>query len=209
LFTLAFATTIRAVNLSNKLTVSRIALTAFFVMALLLPHCPFGKSLALTLFLAAALTDWWDGWLARRWNQETLFGALLDPLADKLLTTAAFVCFIEQHDQWGHALVQAWMVLVIVAREFLVTGLRLVARGQDLVLKAERWGKHKTASQMFAIFVVLVGLAAREDWGFARDWFVPVFVQTVRWLMLGTVALTVWSGGVYFYRNRQLFFRDA
>lgn len=199
----------RAMNLPNRLTVGRIFLTALFVMALLLPRFPWGKTVALVVFLVAALSDWFDGWLARRWNQETSFGALMDPLADKVLTTAAFICFVEQQAGNGRVLVQAWMVLVIVGREFLATGLRLVAREQNVVLKAERWGKHKTASQMFTIVVVLAGLAAREDWGFAHDRFSAVFAETVFWLMLATVGLTVWSGSVYFYKNRQLFVRDA
>ena len=90
-------------NLPNKLTVARIALTVCFVMALLLPptgwirsHFPFGKTTALIIFIVASLTDWWDGWYARRHKMETTFGMLLDPLADKILTTAAFICFIEQ-----------------------------------------------------------------------------------------------------------------
>src|SRR5260221_10323535 len=101
-------------NLPNRLTLARIVLTAFFVVALLLPHVPFGKTVALAVFVIASLTDWWDGMLARRHKLETSFGALLDPVADKILTTAAFICFIEQHNDHQAPLVQAWMVLVIV-----------------------------------------------------------------------------------------------
>src|SRR3989442_1459196 len=112
-------------NLPNRLTVARIGLTALFVMAMLLPregvvmsHFPYSKTLALIIFLVAGLTDWWDGWLARHYHQETNFGALLDPVADKILTTAAFICFIEQPSyRPGVALVQAWMGLGIVARD--------------------------------------------------------------------------------------------
>jgi CDP-diacylglycerol--glycerol-3-phosphate 3-phosphatidyltransferase len=199
-------------NLPNRLTVARMVLTVFFVMALLLPHFPWGKTVALVLFAVASLTDWYDGWLARRHGLETTFGALLDPVADKMLTTAAFICFIEQDDQNGHALVQAWMVLVVVMRDFLVTGLRLVAREQGLVLKAERHGKNKTISQMVAIIVTLLGLAAREDWqslGFARHQFNTVFSTAVFWLMLATVALTLWSGIAYLLKNREVFLKDA
>jgi CDP-diacylglycerol--glycerol-3-phosphate 3-phosphatidyltransferase len=206
-------------NLPNRLTIGRIVLTAFFVMAMLLPaegvvrsHFPFGKTLALVLFAAASLTDWWDGWLARRGRQETSFGALLDPVADKILTTAAFICFIEQHSYKNAPLVQAWMVLVIVARDFLVTGLRLVASGQGVVLRAERLGKHKTASQLITIIFVLIGLAAREDWkclGFDCEQFDVIFSRAVFGLMLITVALTLFSGIAYVYKNREVFLRHA
>jgi len=199
-------------NLPNKLTVARIGMTAFFVSALLLAKFPYGKTLALAIFIVASLTDWLDGWLARRSGQETTFGALLDPLADKVLVAAAFICFIEQHDFHGHPLVKSWMVLLIVSREFLVTGLRLVAREQGAVLKAERLGKHKTISQMVTIIVVLIGLAIRDDWhslGMDASRYDVVFSQTVFVLMLLTILLTVWSGAAYLVKNRRLFLEHA
>ena len=199
-------------NLPNRLTLGRIALVPMFVVALLLPNFPAGKTVALLVFIVASLTDWYDGWLARRTARVTRFGALLDPVADKVLTTAAFICFIEQDDQNGHALVQAWMVLVIVARDFLVTGLRLVAREQGVVLQAEQLGKHKTASQMVAIIFTLAGLAVRQDWrcfGCDPARFNTGFSTAVFGLMLVTVSLTVWSGFSYFAKNRELFLRDA
>ena len=206
-------------NLPNRLTLARVVLTVFFVMAVLLPadgvvhaYFPYGKTLALVIFLVAGLTDWWDGVIARLRKQETNFGALLDPIADKILTTAAFICFIEQKDHQGHALVQAWMVLVIVARDFLVTGLRLLAREQGIVLKAERLGKHKTASQMITIVVTLLGLAAREDWNsfdLDRQRFDLAYSEVVFWLMLVTVALTLFSGTAYLVKNRAVFIHDA
>jgi CDP-diacylglycerol---glycerol-3-phosphate 3-phosphatidyltransferase len=206
-------------NLPNKLTVTRIVLTAVMVAALLLPpggvcatHFPYGKTLALAIFIVASLTDWLDGWIARVRNQHTNFGALLDPLADKILTMAAFICFIEQKNQNGNSLVQAWMVLVIVARDFLVTGLRLLGLEQGVVLKAEWLGKHKTTTQMITIIIVLLGLAAREEWhcfGVDCGKFNEVFSVTVFWLMVITVALTLWSGIAYLYKNRQLFLNDV
>ncbi|MGD0060019.1 MAG: CDP-diacylglycerol--glycerol-3-phosphate 3-phosphatidyltransferase [Verrucomicrobiia bacterium] len=208
-------------NLPNRLTVTRIGLTVFFVMALLLPpegwirsHFPFGKTTALVIFIVASLTDWWDGWYARRHQLETTFGALMDPLADKILTTAAFICFIEQPSYRGAGvpLVQAWMVLVIVARDFLVTGLRLVASQQGVVLRAEGFGKHKTVSQMVAIIVILLGLAAREDWncfGVDCQQFDVTFSRVAFTLMLITVSLTLISGIIYFFKNGQFFTRDA
>ena len=203
-------------NLPNRLTVARIGLTALFVMAMLLPKgghvmslFPYGKTLALGIFLVAALTDWWDGWLARKHRQETNFGALLDPVADKILTTAAFICFVEQTNYRGQPLVQAWMVLVIVARDFLVTGMRLVAGAQGVVLKAEELGKHKTASQIATIIVTLAGLAVRDDWGWRGERFDVLFSRIVFGMMLVTVALTVWSGFNYFWKNRELVVRNA
>jgi len=207
-------------NLPNRLTVGRIILTVYFVMALLLPpagwlrsHFPFGKTTALIIFIVASLTDWLDGWYARRHKLETNFGMLLDPLADKILTTAAFICFIEQPSyRPGVPLVQAWMVLVIVARDFLVTGLRLVASQQGVVLRAERLGKHKTISQMVTIIIILLGLAAREDWNcFGMDYqqFNIVFSRSAFGLMLWTVALTLLSGIVYLYKNGERFLHDT
>ncbi|HTS19472.1 MAG TPA: CDP-diacylglycerol--glycerol-3-phosphate 3-phosphatidyltransferase [Verrucomicrobiae bacterium] len=208
-------------NLPNRLTVGRVVLTVFFVMALLLPphgrllsHFPYGKTAALAIFIVASLTDWWDGWYARRRNLETSFGALMDPLADKILTTAAFICFIEQPSYRGAdvPLVQAWMTLVIVSRDFLVTGLRLIASQQGIVLRAEGLGKHKTVSQMVTIIVILIGLAIREDWNcFGVDYqqFNISFSRVAFTLMLITVSLTLISGVIYFFKNGQFFFRDA
>jgi len=207
-------------NLPNRITVARIGLTVVFVMALLLPpygwvrsHFPFGKTTALIIFIVASLSDWWDGWYARKYNLETTFGMLLDPLADKVLTAAAFICFIEQpSSRPGVPLVQAWMALVVVARDFLVTGLRLVATQQGVVLRAEWFGKHKTISQMIAIIVILLGLAIREDWnclGVDPARFDVVFSRVAFVLMMITVALTVLSGVIYFWKNRESFLRDA
>jgi len=199
-------------NLPNKLTVARIALTPVFVSALLLPSFPFGKTIALLVFSIASITDWYDGWLARTRKLETAFGALLDPVADKVLTCAAFICFVELRDQNGNALIQAWMALVIVARDFLITGVRLVARERGAVLKAEQFGKHKTASQMVAIILILIGLALREEWqslGFNAARFNAVFCTTAFWLVIVTVVLTLWSGWSFFWKNRELVLRDA
>ncbi len=199
-------------TLPNKLTLGRLVLTAFFVVALLGSGLAYLKTTALAIFIIASLTDWLDGWLARTRGLETTFGALLDPLADKVLVAAAFICFIDLKNAVGAALVPAWMVLLIISREFLVTGLRLVAREQQVVLKAERLGKHKTISQMITIIVILVGLAAREDWrslGFDPERFDALFAEAVLVLLVVTVALTVWSGAAYFWKNRKLFLQHA
>lgn len=210
-------------NLPNKLTVVRLALTAVFVAAMLLPAegvvrsaLPLGKTMALALFILASLTDWLDGWLARRHRLETTFGILLDPLADKVLVVAAFVCLIEQpavrHQPTAGPLVQSWMVLLIVSREFLVTGMRLVAREKGTVLRAERLGKHKTILQMATVIILLAGLAAREEWnclGWNCEQFDHWFAQVALGLMILVVAVTVWSGLAYLIKNRQLVFEHA
>ncbi|MCX7826568.1 MAG: CDP-diacylglycerol--glycerol-3-phosphate 3-phosphatidyltransferase [Verrucomicrobiae bacterium] len=201
-------------NLPNKLTLARIVMTAFFVMALLLPHFPWGKTVAFWLFIIASLTDWWDGWLARRYKQTTPFGILLDPLADKILTCAAFVCFVEIKTPKGLSLVQAWMAVVIIAREFIISGLRLLAAQKGAALPADLMGKQKTISQMVSIGFILLGLMILEDWpGLLGDKAAVIesnyFPVIVFWLMMLTVLLTVVSGVSYLIRGHKLFTEDA
>ncbi|OGX41608.1 MAG: CDP-diacylglycerol--glycerol-3-phosphate 3-phosphatidyltransferase [Omnitrophica WOR_2 bacterium RIFCSPHIGHO2_02_FULL_68_15] len=190
-------------SLPNLLTVSRIGLAFGFMLALF-AHTFAGTLWALGLFGLAALTDLLDGWLARRWHQESAFGILMDPIADKILVLAALLSFVEL------ALVPAWMVVLIVSREFLITGLRLVAVRQGQVLAAERGGKHKTVSQMVAIVVALGYLVARDV---AQAHAAPAIVEAITtwgsrgvWgLMLVTVALTLTSGVSFLWKHRDLF----
>ena len=204
-------------NTPNKLTLSRIVMTVFFVMALLLPHFPYGKTVAFVLFIAASITDWWDGWLARRNKMTTAFGIMLDPLADKILTCAAFICLVEI-DAPGlppgqHNLVQAWMAVVIVGREFVINGLRLMAAQKGVTLPADLLGKQKTISQMVSINFILLSLMLIEDWprllgGYMRlfeQWFPAVSF----WLMMLTVLLTVVSGVSYLIRGHRLYTQDT
>ncbi|MCX5715560.1 MAG: CDP-diacylglycerol--glycerol-3-phosphate 3-phosphatidyltransferase [Candidatus Omnitrophica bacterium] len=180
-------------NLPNKLTVSRIILTAVFLL-FLFGHGPAYKAAALFIFLLAALTDLLDGYLARTRNVITDFGRLMDPIADKVLTLSAFFAFIEME------LIPAWMVIIIVMRELVITGLRILALTKKVVLPAEEGGKHKTVSQMFAIIIILVSLIMK-DAGFN-----PSFMETVIYIaMLITVAFTLISGSTFFYRNRAVF----
>ena len=189
-------------TLPNILTVSRIGLTGLFMLALF-AHSPSGRLWALLLFAAASLTDLLDGLLARRLHQETAFGALMDPIADKILVVAAFLSFVELE------LVPAWMVVLIISREFLITGLRLVAVRQGTVLPAERGGKHKTISQMVAITLTLLYLIARD---LAAAQAAPATLAAITmWgsrgvygLMLLTVGLTLTSGWSFAWRHRAL-----
>ncbi|HIY27996.1 MAG TPA: CDP-diacylglycerol--glycerol-3-phosphate 3-phosphatidyltransferase [Firmicutes bacterium] len=135
-------------NLPNKLTVLRMVLVPFFVLALLWPF-PHHYLVALILFGAASYTDHLDGKLARKNNQITDFGKFMDPLADKILVISALVCFVSL------GLCDVWLVLLIIAREFMVTSVRLVAAGKGKVIAANNWGKLKTVSQIVAICVIL------------------------------------------------------
>lgn len=136
-------------NLPNRLTLLRIVLVPVFMTFLLIPAGRWRLLAALACFAVASLTDLIDGKLARRSNQVTNFGKLMDPLADKLLVSAALVVFVQL------GLTNAWIAMIVIAREFLVTSLRLVAAGNGTVLAANYWGKVKTASQMIAVCVVL------------------------------------------------------
>lgn len=201
-------------NLPNKLTLSRIVMTVFFVAALLMPHFPYGKTVAFWLFIAASITDWWDGWLARRNKQTTDFGILLDPLADKILTCAAFICFVEIKTPKGLSLVQAWMAVVIIAREFIISGLRLLSSQKGVALPADLLGKQKTISQMVSIGFILLGLMVLEDWpgllgARAHEIEMNQFPMIVFWLMVVTVLLTVISGVSYLIRGHRLFTQDT
>ncbi len=136
-------------NLPNKLTVLRMILVPFFVLAILWPF-PHHFLAALVLFGVASYTDHLDGMLARKNNQITDFGKFMDPLADKILVISALVCFVSL------GLCDVWLVLLIIAREFMVTSIRLVAAGKGTVIAANNWGKIKTVSQIVAICVILL-----------------------------------------------------
>ncbi len=141
-------------NLPNKLTVLRVILIPFFVLSLLL----FGGSfrllryVAAAIFIVASLTDMLDGRIARKYNLVTNFGKFMDPLADKLLVCSALICLVELEQ------LPAWMVIIIVSREFIISGFRLVAAEQGIVIAASYWGKFKTTFQMIAVILMIVDL---------------------------------------------------
>jgi CDP-diacylglycerol--glycerol-3-phosphate 3-phosphatidyltransferase len=182
-------------NWANRLTLSRLVFSIVFVAALS-ERWPYGYVVALGLFLLAGLTDYVDGQIARRFNMITDFGKLMDPLVDKIMVAAAFICLVELN------LLPAWAVIVIVAREFLITGLRLLAATKGQVLAAEKLGKHKTGWQIGTIIWFLVVLAADEIGVPAQDWDWTVWVGNVA---VGiTVGLTLYSGLAYLWRHRDL-----
>ena len=196
-------------NLPNKLTISRFAMTALFLVVMF-SRSPVNDTLALVFFSIASLTDYFDGKIARERKLITNFGILMDPLADKILTCSAFIALVEraQLAPATGVIVEAWMAIVIVARELAITGLRLLASSKGVTLAAERYGKHKTISQMVAI-IALLTLDAHVEWwpalrGFFNPWVGP-FAQLSLWV---TVALTATSGALYLWRNREIYLND-
>jgi CDP-diacylglycerol--glycerol-3-phosphate 3-phosphatidyltransferase len=197
------------VNLPNKLTISRFVLTGFFLPAMFW-RSPLNDSIALIIFCVAGLTDYFDGKIARRDNLITNFGALMDPLADKILTCSAFIALVErgQTPGWTGVRVEAWMVVIIVARELAITGLRLLAASKQVVLSAERYGKHKTISQIVAVISLLV-MEAYGEWGRWAEVTLAPWVPTFAKLALYvTVLLTLTSGILYLWRNRHIYLED-
>jgi CDP-diacylglycerol--glycerol-3-phosphate 3-phosphatidyltransferase len=195
-------------NLPNKLTVSRFILTIAF-LAVMFSQVKYHKSIALVLFVAAGLSDYLDGEIARRHKLITNFGILMDPLADKIMVCSAFIAFV------GLNWIPAWMVVVVVARELAITGLRLLAVSKNVVLAAESFGKYKTISQIVAIIAILL-LASYNEWGAVgpaifgfhfpgeRPW-IEWFAELAKWV---AVVLTFTSGGMYLWRNRAIYLQD-
>ena len=184
-------------NLPNTLTLLRLGLTALLVVSLSVQY-PAHFAIALLVFLLASLTDYLDGVIARKWNLITDFGKLMDPLADKVLTASAFICLIP------YQALPAWAVIIIISREFLITGLRLLASSKGVILPAEKLGKHKTAWQMITIVFFLALLALRDlpaDKPPIVDW---LWTHGGAFLVTVTVALTVFSGSAYLWKNRAL-----
>ena len=186
-------------------------LTVVFLWVLFWPSAiPFRYTFALVFFCLAGVTDFLDGRIARARNLITNFGILMDPLADKIMTCSAFIAFVESTHLRADAPVKlgAWMVVIIVSRELAITGLRLLAASKGIVLAAERYGKHKTISQIAAIIALLVVDACQEWPPLLKNLFVswtPLFAEILLWV---TIVLTVMSGAIYLWRNRALYLDD-
>ncbi|RLL45382.1 CDP-diacylglycerol--glycerol-3-phosphate 3-phosphatidyltransferase [Oceanobacillus piezotolerans] len=183
-------------NLPNKLTISRILLIPIFIILLSVPfnwgtwnigenNLPVAHFVAALLFIIASSTDWIDGYIARKYNLVTNLGKFLDPLADKLLVSAALILLVEL------GLAPAWVVILIISREFAVTGLRLVAAGEGIVLAAGQLGKIKTATQMVAIALLLL-----HNFPFS---YLGIPVATI--MLYISLFFTVLSGVDYFVKN--------
>ena len=175
-------------NLPNKLTVARVVLVPFFIFFLLTDIVPMSSLWALVVFALASITDALDGHIARSRNLVTNFGKFLDPLADKVLVISALVCFVDM------GLAGAVPVIIIIAREFMVSGLRLVTAGEGVVVAAGIWGKLKTAFTMVAIVVILLFAVIFGKDSTAYETWVIAVEQTLIWI---SAALTVISGAIY------------
>ena len=184
-------------NLPNKLTLIRMFLAPIY-LALMLIEFPYHYIVALAVFAIASLTDMLDGKIARKNNLITVFGKLLDPLADKMLTTAALLAFMREG--WC----SIWIVMIVLTREFAVAGVRLIATAQGIVIPANYWGKAKTVSQM--VFTIVIMLFAELDATFDifanAGWFTLARVSNIMlWI---TAVLTVVSGITYFVDSKKL-----
>lgn len=183
-------------NLSNALTLSRLLLTLLFVTAFLFVF-PGAHLLALGAFALAAATDWLDGYVARRYEMCTNFGRFMDPLADKILVMAALILLIPFHA------IPSWIVILIIAREFVVTGLRLVASNNNVMIATARLGKQKTFWQLLTILFYLI-LLVIADFSNA-PWIHWSWIHIGPYLVGITLFFTLYSGGIYLWSNRTLF----
>lgn len=140
-----------SMNLPNKLTILRVIMIPFFVFFMIAPYFEgYGNYIAVVIFIVASLTDMLDGKIARKYNLVTNFGKFMDPLADKLLVSAAMICLIETGQ------LAAWIVIVIISREFIISGFRLIASDNGIVIAASYWGKFKTVFQMLMVIVLII-----------------------------------------------------
>jgi CDP-diacylglycerol--glycerol-3-phosphate 3-phosphatidyltransferase len=190
-------------NWANRITLSRLALTVLFVIAL---NCSwhYARTAALVIFLIAGLTDFIDGEIARRYGLITNFGKLMDPLVDKIMVAAAFISLVPLKA------VPAWAATAIVARDFLITGLRLMATAKGRILPAESLGKQKTSWQMITIifFLALLSIVELHYANETSMWWVRAWYDAGPVLVWITVALTIYSGVGFTWRNRELIAPD-
>ena len=172
-------------NTPNKLTVARMIIVPFLVVFLLTGWGgDANRYISLALFVVASVTDWFDGYLARKNNLVTNFGKFMDPLADKLLVCSAMICMIELNR------LPAWFVIIIIGREFIISGFRLIAAENGIVIAANYWGKFKTASQMIMIILLILHF----------DGIFVTLEQLFIWLSL---ALTIISLITYIWQNKR------
>ncbi len=174
-------------NLPNKLTIFRVILIPFFVFFLLSKPDDFTfRMIALSIFIIASLTDMLDGKIARKYNLITNFGKFADPLADKLLVCSAMICLIETGQ------IPSWVVIIIIAREFIISGFRLIASDRGVVIAANYFGKFKTVFQMLMVIVMVANLD------------VPYWTLIGNILMWIALILTILSLVIYMYQNRDV-----
>lgn len=175
-------------NVPNRLTILRVIMIPLFVVAMLWQSLPNSDYIAGVLFIAACITDWFDGFLARRYDQVTTFGKFMDPLADKLLVCAALICFLADADPK----MPVWAVIIIISREFIISGFRLVAAEKGVTIAASYWGKVKTVVQMIMSILLIF------------DFQHPVFRIADTVFVYAAVVLSVISLVDYIYKNRAI-----
>ena len=173
-------------NLPNKLTLFRVILIPFFVACILIPAIPFNNIIACVIFCVASFTDFLDGYIARRDGLVTNFGKFMDPLADKLLVGAALICLVETGQ------LPAWVVVVIISREFIISGFRLIASDNGVVIAASYWGKFKTVSQMAMVIVLILNIPGT---------FFGILGSVLMWI---SVILTIVSLVDYVIKNKDV-----
>lgn len=173
-------------NLPNKITIARVIMIPFFVVFMLLDSIPFNNVIALVIFSVACITDALDGHLARKNNLVSNFGKFMDPLADKLLVSSALICFVDL------GLLDSWIVIVIISREFIISGFRLVASDNGVVIAASYWGKFKTTAQMIMSILLIINFDYQ---------FFNVLEKIFIYLSL---VLTVISLVDYIYKNKDV-----
>ncbi len=184
-------------NVANQLTMARLFLTIGFVVALSVDWS-LGKTVGLALFIVAGITDYLDGEIARRFHMTSDFGRLMDPLIDKVMIAAGFICLVPL------GAIPAWVAVAIISREFLITGLRLLALAKGTLLSAESLGKHKTGWQIATIIFFLLLLALREWMQTRPRWDELAWSYGGPLLLVIAVALTLVSGAGYLWRNRSV-----
>ena len=195
-------------NLPNKLTIGRVGITGLFVMVMSFPDSYIKENqlpdcritVALIFFLIASITDFLDGYFARKLNLVTDFGKLMDPLVDKILTSAVFIILTKEE------MVPAWITITIIGREFLVTGLRLLASNQGSLLSADSLGKWKTASQIITATYFLIAIGSDEKMISPLTSFQQPFIGNV--LLIICTMITVISGVSYLIKNLSLIRTD-
>ena len=171
-------------NLPNKLTIFRVLCVPVFVVMMLVDCIPYNHFIAVGIFIIASLTDLFDGKIARKYNLVTNFGKFMDPLADKLLVCAALICLSPK-------MIPAWVVIIIVSRELFISGFRILAADQGIVLAAGWWGKFKTAFSMFMIIVLIVNIPLENQ-----------ILTIIGWALIWTsLALTIISMIEYVSKN--------
>lgn len=184
-------------NLANKITITRVLMVPVFLFFLLTDLFPYKEIIAAGIFILAASTDGLDGYIARKRKQITNFGKFMDPLADKLLVTAALISLV------GMQKLDSWMVIVIIGREFIVTGFRLVAVNEGIVIAASIWGKIKTISQIVAIVALLLDNLFTDKLGLVvYTYGIQIKFDIV--LMWIAVLFTIYSGFDYLNKNRNV-----